>query len=111
MSYFSEFLTWFMKTLENDRQEIKISTRMKKFHFWVKYAVFSENENEILNNSDFCYTWSNDHIKYNNAKRSIPAHPTLFNDAHWDLHLWPVNSKINRVHPLTMVNMFVKFDE
>ena len=37
--------------------------------------------------------------KYNNAKRSIPAHPTLFNDAHCDLH------------PLTMVNMSAKFDE
>ena len=37
--------------------------------------------------------------KYNNAKRSIPAHPTLFNDAHCDLH------------PLTMVKMFAKFDE
>ena len=49
--------------------------------------------------------------EYNNAKRSIPAHPTLFNDAHCDLHLWPVTSKINRVHPLAMVNMFAKFDE
>ena len=26
--------------------------------------------------------------KYNNAKRSIPAHPTFVNDAHRDLHLW-----------------------
>ena len=49
--------------------------------------------------------------KYNNAKRSIPAHPTFVNDAHCGLHLWPVTSKINRVHPLTMVNMSAKFDE
>ena len=38
--------------------------------------------------------------KYINAKRSIPVHPTFVNDAHRDLHLWPVTSKINRVHPL-----------
>ena len=25
--------------------------------------------------------------KYNNAKRSIPAHPTFANDTHRDLHL------------------------
>ena len=31
-------------------------------------------------------------IKYNNAKRSIPAHPTFVNDTHRDLHL-----QINRV--------------
>ena len=37
---------------------------MKKFHFWVKYTVFIKNEHEVLKNSDFCYTWSNDHIQY-----------------------------------------------
>ena len=36
---------------------------MKKFHFLVKYAVFSENENEFLKNFDFCYTLSYDHIQ------------------------------------------------
>ena len=52
------------KTLEKDGQEIKISTRMKKFHFWVKYAVFIKNKNEFFEkNSDFWYTWSNDHIQ------------------------------------------------
>ena len=40
-----------------------------------------------------------------------PRPPTLFNDAHRDLHLWHVTSKINRVHPLTMVNMSAKFDK
>ena len=49
--------------------------------------------------------------KYNNAKRSIPAHPPFVNDAHRGLHLWPVTYKINRDHPLTMVNMSAKFDE
>ena len=43
--------------------------------------------------------------------RSIPMHPTFVNDAHRDLRLWPVTSKINRVHPLIMVNMSAKFDE
>ena len=46
-----------------DGQEIKIPTRMKKFHFWVKYAVFIKNENDIFKNSDFCYTWFNDNIQ------------------------------------------------
>ena len=27
--------------------------------------------------------------KYNNAKRSIPAHSTFVNDVHRFLHLWP----------------------
>ena len=36
---------------------------MKKFNFWVKYAVLIKNENEFLKNSDFCYTWSKDHIQ------------------------------------------------
>ena len=36
---------------------------MNKFHFWVKNVVFIKNENEFLKNSDFWYTWSNDHIQ------------------------------------------------
>ena len=47
-----------------DGQEIKISTFMKKFHFWEKYAVFIKNKNEFLKNSDCCYTWFNDHFQY-----------------------------------------------
>ena len=50
-------------------------------------------------------------FKYNNAKHSIPAHPTFNNDANCDLHLWPVTSNINRVYPLPMVNMSATFDE
>ena len=50
-------------------------------------------------------------FKYNNAKRSIPMHPAFVNDAHRGLHIWHVTSKINRVHPLTMANMYAKFDE
>ena len=30
---------------------------------------------------------------------------------HCDLDLWPLTSKINRVHPLVMVNMSAKFDK
>ena len=41
----------------------------------------------------------------------LAKHPTLFYDAHSDIHLWQVASKINRVHSLTMVNMSAKFDE
>ena len=40
MSYFSGFfLLELCKTLDSNGQEIKISTRIKKYHFWVKYAV------------------------------------------------------------------------
>ena len=49
--------------------------------------------------------------KHNNAERSIPAHPTFVNDAHPDLQLWPVASKIYRVYPLATVNISAKFDE
>ena len=31
--------------------------------FLGKYAVFSKNESEMLKNSDFCYTWSNDYFQ------------------------------------------------
>ena len=51
------------KPLAKDGQEIIISTRMKKFNFWVKYAGLIKNENEILKNSDFWYTWSHYHIQ------------------------------------------------
>ena len=37
---------------------------MKKFHFWVKHAVFIKNESEFLKNSDFWYTLSNDYIQH-----------------------------------------------
>ena len=50
-------------------------------------------------------------IKYNNTNHSIPAHPTFVNDAHRGLRLWPVTSKINRVHPLTKADMSAKFDK
>ena len=36
------------KTLANNGQEMKVSTRMKKFNFWVKYAVFIKNENDFF---------------------------------------------------------------
>ena len=59
---FPTFWVELCKTLERDGQKIKISTSMKNFYFWVKYTVFIKNEKEVLKNSDFCYTWSNDHI-------------------------------------------------
>ena len=46
-----------------DEQEIKISTHMKKFYFWVKTAVFIKNKNEFVKNSYFWFTWSNYHIQ------------------------------------------------
>ena len=63
MSNFSEFLVELCKTLESDGQETKILPCIKKFDFWVKYADLIENENEFKKNSDFCSTWSYDHIQ------------------------------------------------
>ena len=60
---FLSFCVELCKTLSNHELEIKSSTRMKKFHCWVKYAVLNKTENEILKNSEFCYTLSNDHIQ------------------------------------------------
>ena len=34
-----------------------------------------------------------------------------YNYVHCDLDLWPLTSKINRNHPLTMANMSAKFDK
>ena len=56
MSYFSVFGVELCKTLENDGQEIKILTRMMKFHFGVKYAVFIKNDNEFLKKNLICAT-------------------------------------------------------
>ena len=51
------FLIELCKTLENDGQEIKISTRMKNISFLCKMCSFNKkNENEFLTKSDFCYT-------------------------------------------------------
>ena len=41
--------------------------------------------------------------------RSIPVHPTFFNDAHCDLGL--MTPKINRIYSLTLVKISDKFDE
>ena len=52
MSSFSVFkyVVDLCKRLESDGQEIKVSTRMKKSHFGVKFGVFIKNKNDILNN-------------------------------------------------------------
>ena len=52
--------------------------------------------------------FAGDTIKYNNAKRSIPAHPTFVNDNHCDLHVRTVTSKSIG---FTMVNMSAKLNE
>ena len=59
-------------------------------------------------NLRICEEFREPKYKYNNAKRSNPAHPTFVNDAHGGLHLSLVTSKINWVHPLTMDNMPAK---
>ena len=56
MSYFSLCLSRFVQTLANDRQEIKNIDSC---------AVFIKNENEFLEISDFCHTWSKDHYSTN----------------------------------------------
>ena len=56
-SYFTKFLT-----LESDGQENKISTRFKKFYFWIKYSVSSKTKIN-LKKTTFCCTWSYDNIQ------------------------------------------------
>ena len=53
MSYFCVFESNNWK-LEKGGLEIKISTRMKTFHFWVKYTVFIKNENDFFLILIFC---------------------------------------------------------
>ena len=50
---------------------------------------------------------------YNITTQSIASPRTLHLSMmpNPDLQLWPVTSKINRVHPLTMADMSAKFDE
>ena len=45
------------------------------------------------------------HINKDHAKISIPEHPNIC------LWPWPLTSKINRVHPVVMVNISAKIDE
>ena len=48
--------------------------------------------------------------KAHNGLASI-VFTSLFPYVYCDLDLWPLTSKINRVHPLIIVNMSAKFDE
>ena len=64
MSYFSEFLIRIMQNTKKRWTRDQNIDSYEEFHFCVKYTVFIKNENEDLKNSDFCYTWSNYHIKY-----------------------------------------------
>ena len=58
-----------------------------------------------------CVMHTNTQLNQTTQSTASPAHPTFVNDAHRDLDNSPLTSKIKRVHPLTMVNMSVKFDE
>ena len=74
MAYFSKFfVSNYAKPFQIMKLEIKSSTRMKKFHCWVKYAVLNKTENEILKILNFathclmtifnkCYNFLNDVI-------------------------------------------------
>ena len=72
------------------------------------YKLFSREKMKISDSVLWQKPFYPKKNKYNNAKRSIPAHPTFVNDTHRDLHLWTVTSKINR---FTLVNMSAKFEE
>ena len=51
-------------------------------------------------------------IKQNTQRLSFyHVHKLISIYVHCDLDLWPLTSKINRVHPLTMANMCAKFDQ
>ena len=48
---------------------------------------------------------------YLNQTKAKPSIPTFVNDPHRDLDLWPLTSKVNRIHSLTIVDMSANFDE
>ena len=51
-------------------------------------------------------------IKQNTQRLSFyHVHKLISIYIHCDLDFWPLTSKINRVHPLTMANMCAKFDQ
>ena len=50
-------------------------------------------------------------IKMHKWFSSYRVHKIISIYVHCDLDLWPLTSKINRVHPLIMVNMSAKFDK
>ena len=68
----------------------------------MKSASYKFNTNFSSNQK-----WHNKQ-KYNNARRSIPTHPTFVNDTHRDLHLWTVTPKSIG---FTVVYMSAKFND
>ena len=56
--------------------------------------------------SHFCQVWSRSTRWF----RCYHVHKLISIYVNYDLDLWLLTSKINRVHPLTMVNMSAKFD-
>ena len=70
------------------------------------FNTFAPDSPTYLNRPDLLPTDLT--IKFNNAKRSIPTHPTFVNDTHRELDLGTVTSKSIG---FTMVNMSAKFNE
>ena len=54
-----------------------------------------------------CQVWPRSTKRFSRYR----VHKLISIYVHCDLDLWPLTSKINRVHPLTMVNMSAKFDK
>ena len=71
---------WFelCKTLEKERQEIKISTRMKKFHFWVKICCFYQKRKWI-----FEQLWFLVHMVQWPYSTSVPNFRTIWSISTW----------------------------
>ena len=63
MSYFSVFLSRNMQNSWKGWTRDQNIDSYEEISFLGKNAVFIKNKNKFLNNSDFRYTWSNDHIQ------------------------------------------------
>ena len=63
MSYFSAFLSRIMQNSWKGWIRDQNIDSYEEIYFSVKNAVFIKKKNEVWKNSDFWYTWSNDHIQ------------------------------------------------
>ena len=103
-------LGWCTLTLSHTCRQIHMRNITVQWVLWVLCDLELSGINKCWINV-VTHSFAQNIYKYNNAKRSIPMHPTFVNDAHRSFHIWTMTCKINRVLPLTMMNMSAKFDE
>ena len=94
-----------------------VSCSQAYFHIcllWPWPLTFDLRPTTSKNNSSFshhglhvCQVWSRSTQRFS----LFCVHKLISIYVHCDLDLWPLTSKINKVHPLIMVNRSIKFDK